>query len=91
MTSRSEKFTVEKSLPGGRLDTFLREKFPAASRGAMQRLIEQGHILLNGQPTKPRTLRAPAKKLKSAGRMRGPPRRSRRKSRWIFYLRTNPC
>ena len=53
MTARSENFTVEKSLPAGRLDTFLREKFPAASRGAMQRLIEQGHVLVNGHTVKP--------------------------------------
>ena len=53
MTSRTEKFTVEHSRPGVRLDLFLREKFPAASRGAMQRLIEQGHIRVNGQPVKP--------------------------------------
>ena len=32
---------------------FLREKFPAASRGAMQRLIEQGHIRVNGKTVKP--------------------------------------
>lgn len=50
---RTETFTVERSLPGERLDTFLRGKFPAASRGAIQRLIEQGHIKVNGQTTKP--------------------------------------
>ena len=53
MPSRTEMLTVEKSLPGGRLDVFLRTKFPAASRGALQRLIEQGHIRVNGQATKP--------------------------------------
>jgi 23S rRNA pseudouridine1911/1915/1917 synthase len=53
MPDRKEYFTVEKSLPGGRLDVFLRTKFPAASRGALQRLIEQGHIRVNGQTTKP--------------------------------------
>jgi 23S rRNA pseudouridine1911/1915/1917 synthase len=53
MSSRTENFTVEKSLPGGRLDVFLREKFPAASRGALQRLIEQGHIRVNNKPAKP--------------------------------------
>ena len=53
MTDRTENFTVEKSLPAGRLDTFLREKFPAASRGALQRLIEQGHVLVNGKTVKP--------------------------------------
>ena len=53
MNSRTEKFTVEKSRPGERLDVFLREIFPAASRGAMQRLIEQGHVRVNGQTVKP--------------------------------------
>jgi 23S rRNA pseudouridine1911/1915/1917 synthase len=53
MSARTENFIVEKSLPAGRLDTFLREKFPAASRGAMQRLIEQGHVLVNGRTVKP--------------------------------------
>jgi len=53
MTGRSEKLTVETSLPGERLDVFLREKFPAASRGTMQRLIEQGHVRVNGKTIKP--------------------------------------
>ena len=53
MTNRSDTLVVEQSLPGGRLDVFLREKFPAVSRGALQRLIEQGHIRVNGQPVKP--------------------------------------
>ncbi|HEY4416936.1 MAG TPA: RluA family pseudouridine synthase [Verrucomicrobiae bacterium] len=53
MADRTEQFTVEKSLPGERLDVFLRGKFPAASRGAMQRLIEQGHIRVNGKTVKP--------------------------------------
>ena len=52
MNSRTEKFIVEHSLPQARLDIFLREKFPAASRSILQRLIEQGHIRVNGQPTK---------------------------------------
>ena len=53
MTTRTEHFTVEQSLPGERLDIFLRSKFPAVSRGAMQRLIEQGHIRVNGLTVKP--------------------------------------
>jgi 23S rRNA pseudouridine1911/1915/1917 synthase len=53
MPDRKEYFVVEKSLPGERLDTFLRAKFPAASRGALQRLIEQGYVRVNGQTTKP--------------------------------------
>jgi len=53
MPSSAETLTVERSLPGERLDTFLRRRFPAASRGAIQRLIQQGHIVVNGKPTKP--------------------------------------
>ena len=52
MSNRTETLTVEQSQPGVRLDTFLREKFPAASRGALQRLIEEGHVLINGKTTK---------------------------------------
>jgi 23S rRNA pseudouridine1911/1915/1917 synthase len=52
MSSRAEVFTIERSLPNERLDTFLRQRFPAVSRGAIQRLIEQAYIRVNGQPTK---------------------------------------
>jgi 23S rRNA pseudouridine1911/1915/1917 synthase len=48
-----ENFVVEKSLPSGRLDAFLRKKFPAASRVALKRLIEQGHVRVNGRTAKP--------------------------------------
>jgi len=50
---RTENFRVEKSFPAERLDVFLRRKFPAVSRVALKRLIEQGHVRLNGQPVKP--------------------------------------
>jgi 23S rRNA pseudouridine1911/1915/1917 synthase len=53
MTDPTETFTIEQSLPGRRLDVFLREKFPAASRGTLQRLIEEGYIRVNGQTVKP--------------------------------------
>jgi 23S rRNA pseudouridine1911/1915/1917 synthase len=53
MTDRTELLTIEKSLPGERLDTFLRSKFPAASRGAIQRLIDEGHVRVNGRTVKP--------------------------------------
>src|SRR5215471_11567101 len=54
MSSRTEKLIIEHSLPGERLDIFLRRKFPAVSRGTMQRLIEQGHIRVNGKIVKPK-------------------------------------
>ena len=53
MPNRTEVITIEKSLPAERLDTFLRRQFPAMSRGAIQRLIEQGHIRVNGHAVKP--------------------------------------
>lgn len=52
VSSRTEKFVIEKSLRDERLDCFLRERFPAVSRGALQRLIEQGHIRVNGRIVK---------------------------------------
>ena len=48
-----ETFTVVKSLPSGRLDAFLRETFPTVSRVALKRLIEQGHVRVNGHAVKP--------------------------------------
>jgi 23S rRNA pseudouridine1911/1915/1917 synthase len=52
MTSRHETLVIERSLPHERLDTFLRTQFPAVSRGTIQRLIEQGHITVDGQKAK---------------------------------------
>ncbi len=53
MPLRTELITVEVSLPAGRLDAFLRSRFPAVSRGTFQRLIEQGHIRVDGRTVKP--------------------------------------
>lgn len=50
---RSEVIKVTKSLPAERLDAFLRRELPAVSRGAIQRLIEQGCIRVNGHTVKP--------------------------------------
>ena len=50
---RTEILVIEKSLPAERLDTFLRGKYPAVSRGAIQRLIGEGHIRVNGRVVKP--------------------------------------
>ncbi len=51
--SRNDLITVETSRPAERLDAWLRTHFPAVSRGAIQRLIEEGHIRVNGLPVKP--------------------------------------
>ncbi len=53
MSPRGETIIVETSLPAGRLDTFLREQFPAVSRSTLQRLIEQGDIRVNDRIVKP--------------------------------------
>ena len=51
--SRTEIITVEVSRPLERLDAFLRTIFPMVSRGAIQRLIEEGHIRVDGRQVKP--------------------------------------
>ena len=53
MSDRTEVFTVEQSRPSERLDSYLRGRFPAVSRGAIQRLIVEGHIRVNGHAAKP--------------------------------------
>jgi 23S rRNA pseudouridine1911/1915/1917 synthase len=53
MAARTEVISIERSLPAERLDTWLRSKFPAVSRGALQRLIDEGHIRVNGRTVKP--------------------------------------
>jgi 23S rRNA pseudouridine1911/1915/1917 synthase len=50
---RSETLILDRSFPNQRLDAWLRTQFPAMSRGAIQRLIEGGHITVNADPTKP--------------------------------------
>lgn len=50
---RQENFTVEQAAYGERLDVFLQRRYPAASRGAIQRLITNGDILVNQRQVKP--------------------------------------
>ena len=53
MSTRNETIVlVERTLPQERLDTFLRSQFPTISRGAIQRLIEQGDIRVDGKSVK---------------------------------------
>ncbi len=44
---------VRRKLPGRRLDKYLHGRFPHLSRTALQRLIKQGAVTVNGNPTKP--------------------------------------
>ncbi len=53
MSSSIQVVTIERSFPGKRLDAWLRIKLPGLSRGAIQRLMEQGYIRVNGKTIKP--------------------------------------
>lgn len=46
------RLRVRRRLPGRRLDKYLHGRFPRLSRTLIQRLIKQGEITINGQPTK---------------------------------------
>jgi 23S rRNA pseudouridine1911/1915/1917 synthase len=46
-------FTVDTTLPRERLDVYLRRKLPDLSRGAIQRLLAEGNILVDGKIVKP--------------------------------------
>ena len=52
VSTRSETFIIEQSRPRERLDSFLRSRFPTLSRGTIQRLIQEGNILVDGRPVK---------------------------------------
>src|SRR6266511_1717626 len=53
MSTRNETILrVERTLPQERLDRFLRSQFPTLSRGAIQRLIQQGDIRVDGKSVK---------------------------------------
>jgi 23S rRNA pseudouridine1911/1915/1917 synthase len=48
-----DEITVVQSLRSQRLDTYLSAQFPGVSRGAIQRLLHEGHIQVNGRNAKP--------------------------------------
>ena len=53
MPSQKQNIIVEQTLPSERLDVFLRAQFPEVSRGTIQRLMDEGHITVNGKNVKP--------------------------------------
>ena len=53
MSDRSETFSIETTPTQERLDHYLRDRYPVVSRGTLQRLIEEGHIKVNGDKVKP--------------------------------------
>jgi 23S rRNA pseudouridine1911/1915/1917 synthase len=52
-TQPSATLVVTVSQPLERLDAFLKKQFPDVSRGTLQRLMAEGHILVNGKTVKP--------------------------------------
>ncbi|MFH1746703.1 MAG: RluA family pseudouridine synthase [Planctomycetota bacterium] len=50
--ARHVRLRIRRKLPGRRLDKYLHGRFPHLSRTAIQRLIKQGAVTVNGQPTK---------------------------------------
>ncbi|MFH1419747.1 MAG: RluA family pseudouridine synthase [Planctomycetota bacterium] len=46
------RLTIRRRLPGRRLDKYLHGRFRKLSRTAIQKLIKQGEITVNGRPTK---------------------------------------
>jgi len=48
----SDVFTVIDSLPGSRMDAFLRERYEQSSRGEIQRLLKEGWVQVNGRMAK---------------------------------------
>ncbi len=53
MEEDQDSLVVEASLPGERLDVYLRGHFPDVSRGTLQKLIDTGDVQVNGHPVKP--------------------------------------
>ncbi len=53
MSNRIETIVIEHSLPSERLDAFLSAKLTDVSRSTIQRLMAEGHVLVNGKATKP--------------------------------------
>ena len=51
-TAEHVRIRIRRRLPGRRLDKYLHGRFPHLSRTALQRLINQGAVTVNGRPTK---------------------------------------
>jgi 23S rRNA pseudouridine1911/1915/1917 synthase len=51
--SSQTSLTVDSPPPRQRVDAYLRERLAPVSRGVIQRLIAEGHILINDRPVKP--------------------------------------
>ncbi|HWD21326.1 MAG TPA: RluA family pseudouridine synthase [Verrucomicrobiae bacterium] len=50
---KESSLVVESSFPRQRLDAYLRDRLQGVSRGTVQRLLEEGHIKVDGRTVKP--------------------------------------
>jgi 23S rRNA-/tRNA-specific pseudouridylate synthase len=50
----TQTLTIGDTAPDERIDSYLRQFFPSVSRKAIVRLIQDGHIVVNGEMVKPR-------------------------------------
>jgi len=53
LADKEDIFIIDATLPRERLDVFLRRKLPGLSRGAIQRLLAEGNIRVDGHIVKP--------------------------------------
>lgn len=51
-STETVRFSIRRSVPGRRIDKYLHNRLPQLSRTAVQRLIKQGAIRVNGNTTK---------------------------------------
>lgn len=63
MSAGPFEWVVEGPVGADRLDVYLKERLPEFSRGALQRLIESGHVRVNGHHTKPTHLPRPGDRI----------------------------
>ncbi|MFQ5462195.1 MAG: RluA family pseudouridine synthase [Phycisphaerae bacterium] len=47
-----DEHTVKRRIPGRRLDKYLQHRHPRISRSVLQKYIKDGHVTVNGMPTK---------------------------------------
>src|SRR3954471_6824229 len=52
LSSTPSEFVVKARMVGKRIDTYLASRYPDYSRSVVQKVIDAGAVLINGQPVK---------------------------------------
>ena len=79
---------VANETAGQRLDQFLRRELPEHSRAFLQKLIEQGHIVVNGGMAKASYKVRAGDKVSVEIPPPRPLKHCRKKLRWMSFLKT---